>query len=364
MVAVTADHDRIATAEDVEWFAIDHLSAVGAVRRAASALTHRLGLGEARSHEVSLVVSELANNQIKHAGSGRVLLRARRTDSGHAAVEVLAMDSGPGMRDVSAAMRDGVSSSGTLGIGLGTLRRLASTWDVYSAPGDGTVVAATFGAHDDDVTWTAEPAGVTRAMTGQEVCGDSLAVRSDDGVISVLLADGLGHGPLAATASREAVRAFLGAPAGSPAQYLATIHQALVGTRGAAVSVAQPVGDQIRYAGLGNIAAFQRGPGRSRGLLGQPGIAGSGSRRLREAVYPAELPGILVLHSDGLTDRMELDRHPGLFGHTPLVIAGLLLRDYGVRRDDASVVVVPLRLEPATQAPGGDSRRTTGADAA
>jgi anti-sigma regulatory factor (Ser/Thr protein kinase) len=342
MVPVSSEAAEIAAAEDLEWITVDHVSAVGSARRAASALTLRLGLGEVRSHQVGLVVSELAGNQIKHAGSGSLLLRARRTDAGDAAVEVLAVDSGPGMRDVAAAMRDGVSSSGTLGIGLGTLPRVASSWDVYSAPGDGTVVAATFAATRDGVPWAAGPTGVTRAMTGQQVCGDSIAVRSDGGVVSVLLADGLGHGPLAAAASREAVRTFLRAPAGPPAALLAAVRRALVGTRGAAVSVAQPVGDHVRYAGLGNIAAFQRGPGRARGLLGQPGIAGSGSQPLREAVYPAERPGVLVLHSDGLTDRMNLDGHPGLLTRTPLVIAGVLLRDYGVRRDDASVVVVPL----------------------
>ena len=348
MVSVMAAPVAIAAAEDIEWFTVDHPSAAGGVRRAASALAGRLGFEEGRAAEVGLVVAELVGNQVKHAGSGSVLLRTRRAAEQEPAVEVLAMDSGPGMRDVVAAMKDGVSSRGTLGIGLGTLTRLASAWDVYSAPGAGTVIAATFCGEAAELPWTDGPTGVTRAMTGQRICGDAFAVRVDDGMVTVMVADGLGHGPLAATASREAVRAFQAAPAGRPGRYLEAVHTALVGTRGAAVMVAQPDADQIRIAGLGNIAAFQRGlRGRSRGLLSYPGIAGSGARTVRETAYPSEGPGVLVLHSDGLTDRMDLDKYPGLLSRTPLVVAGVLLRDFGVRRDDASVVVVPLP-EPAS----------------
>lgn len=347
MVPVTAGSPTVVAAEDLEWFTVDHPTAAGSVRRAASALATRLGFSETRAAKIGLVVSELAGNQVKHAGSGTVILRVRRTLDGEGAVEVLALDSGPGMRDVTAAMRDGVSSRGTLGIGLGTLPRLASAWDVYSAPGAGTVIAATFDAEGGPLPWTNGPTGLTRAMTGQSVCGDSLAIRSDDGLTTVMLADGLGHGPLAAKASQEAVRAFLAAPAGRPAQLLEVVHRALWGTRGAAVSVAQPDGDQIRIAGLGNISAFQRGPGgRSRGLVSYPGIAGSGSPKVRETTYPADQPGLLVLHSDGLTDRMDLDAYPGLLSRTPLVVAGVLLRDFGTRRDDAGIVVVPLGAQP------------------
>lgn len=338
---MTAASAQVASAEDVGWFTVDHPSATGGVRRAAVALATRLGFGESRAAQIALVVSELAGNQVKHAGSGAVLLRARRAGE-HAAVEVLATDSGPGMRDVRAAMRDGMSTSGTLGIGLGTLPRLASAWDVWSSPGQGTVIAATFADDDADLSWTRGPAGITRAMTGQTMCGDAIALRSDDGIVTVMLADGLGHGPLAATAALEAVRAFREAHVAAPGRLLETVHRALAGTRGAAVTIARPDGAQVRVAGLGNVAGFQRGPRGRRGLLSHPGIAGSGAPSFRETTYPAERPGLLVLHSDGLTDRIDLDRYPGLLERTPLVVAGVILRDYGVRRDDASVVVVPL----------------------
>ena len=342
--AARADDDRPVVertaVEDGTWYSIDHPSAVGGVRRAASAAAVRLGLGDERAAEVGLVVSELATNQCRHAGSGSVLVRVRRT--GHDAVlDVLAVDAGPGMRDLSSAMRDGMSTRGTLGIGLGTLTRLTSAWDAWTAPGRGTVVAAVFAAPGVPPRLDAAT-GVTRPMTGQGVCGDAFAVRRDDDVTTLLVADGLGHGPLAAAASGAAVRAFHDAPAGPPVALLQRVHTALGGTRGAAVAVAQLVGGTLRYTGLGNISGTAQGE-RGRGLVSHPGIAGSHGRSLRETTYPVAPGDVVVMHSDGLVDRWSLADYPGLAARSPLVVSGVLLRDLGVRRDDACVAVLPVR---------------------
>lgn len=331
--------ERRSIVEDGTWYAVDHPSAVGRVRRAASTAARDLGLSESRAAEIGLVASELAENQCRHAGSGSVLVRVRRTGD-RAVLETLAVDSGPGMRDINAAMEDGVSTRGTLGIGLGTLPRLTSAWDAWTAPGQGTVIAATFfgpGARDG----LAQPTGVTRPMTGQESCGDAFAVRYDDGVPSLLVADGLGHGPLAAIASSAAVRAFLDAPSGPPVALLGRVHAALSGTRGAAVSIAQVNRGVLHHAGIGNISGTVHGD-RARGLVSHPGIAGVPGRPLRETTYPVERGDVVVLHSDGLTNRWSLKDYPGLAARSPLVIAGVVHRDFAVRPDDSCVAVLPV----------------------
>lgn len=332
------DERRSLVAEG-DWYAVDHPSAVGRVRRAASTVARQLGLSESRAAEIGLVVSELATNQERHAGSGAMLVRVRRTGD-HATLEVLAVDSGPGMRDIGAVMRDGVSTGGTLGIGLGTLPRLTSSWDAWTAPGQGTVIAATFAA-PGGATGLAQPTGVVRAMTGQDVSGDAFAVRHDDGVPSLMVADGLGHGPLAAAASGAAVRAFLDAPAGTPVALLQRVHGALSGTRGAAVAISQVSGGVLRHAGLGNISGTIHGD-RQRGLVSHPGIAGVPGRPLRETTYPVDRGDVVVLHSDGLTNRWSLGDYPGLATRSPLVVSGVLLRDNAVRRDDSGVAVLPV----------------------
>ncbi|NKY09212.1 ATP-binding protein [Cellulomonas hominis] len=334
MVAVSAD----GTVEDVAWLTVDHVSAVGTVRRAASALASRVGMREERVGEVALVVTELAANQVRHAGSGSVLLRVRHRAAGPV-VEAVAVDAGPGIGDVEAALEDGVSSAGTLGIGLGAVARLASSWDVWTRPGSGTVIVASFAAERADGAPVPAAVGVTRPMAGQEVCGDAYAVREDDGVLTLLLADGLGHGPLAAAASGEAVRAFRAAPPDGPATLLTTVHRALSGTRGAAAAIARLEADQVRYAGVGNIAGVVLGGDARRAMISHPGIVGGQARTIRETTYPLPRGAVVVMHSDGVTERQTLEGYPGLLARSPLVTAAVLLRDFGVRRDDASVVV-------------------------
>src|SRR5688572_13733174 len=86
---------------------------------------------------ISTVVSELGTNILKFAGKGTVTL-GRVVDSGHDAIQVVAQDNGPGIRDVELAMQDGYSTSETLGLGLPAVRRIMSTMNVDTAVGRGT----------------------------------------------------------------------------------------------------------------------------------------------------------------------------------------------------------------------------------
>ncbi|MGW6130984.1 ATP-binding SpoIIE family protein phosphatase [Cellulomonas sp. NPDC055163] len=324
--------------EDVGWYAIEHASAQSSVRRAALALGESVGLGEVRTEELGIVVSELAGNQLKHAGSGTVLLRVRR--GGAAAVEVVASDPGPGMADVPAALVDGHSTVGTLGIGLGAVRRLATAWDLFSAPGHGTVVTAVFAAGRERAGRLTGSAGLTRTIVGETLCGDAYAFRSDGDVQTALLVDGLGHGPLAASAAQQAVRTFRESRPGTPAALLTAVHHALSGTRGAAAAIAQRHPGEIRYAGVGNIRGTVVDLDTQRGMVSYPGIVGAQARTIREATYPASPHAVVVMHSDGLTERLTAHQYPGLLLCAPLTVASVLLRDFGVRRDDASVLVL------------------------
>jgi serine phosphatase RsbU (regulator of sigma subunit) len=157
-----------------------------------------------------------------------------------------------------------------------------------------------------------------------------------------MLCDGLGHGPLAARAAQEAVRVFGSLGPVSATGVLEALHRALNHTRGAALAVAELDADcaRVRYAGLGNISGtIVTGDGSRRGLVSLPGIVGHQKRQIREYEYPLEHGAVLVMHSDGLVDRWNPADFPGLFTHSPQVIAAALLRDAGTRRDDAGVLV-------------------------
>ncbi|MFI6261566.1 SpoIIE family protein phosphatase [Micromonospora sp. NPDC051006] len=321
------------------WFRVESAGTGGAVRRTAERLGRQLELGEARTADLAIVAAELTSNLVKHADEGTLLLRPVRRER-EAGVELVAIDSGPGMADLTVSSRDGHSTVGTLGIGLGAIVRQASWFDGYSLPARGTVLAVqVWPSSPDAPRWVG---GLTRPITGETVSGDGFAVRVVDGRRQVLVSDGLGHGPLASAASDAAITAFYSAPAGPPAVVVQHLHRSMSHTRGAALAVAEldPLAGVLRYAGLGNISAQVVTPGgRRRGLVSLPGIAGHQRPVVREYDYPIELGDLLVMHSDGVVDRWQLDDYPGLAERSSLVVAATLLRDAGTRRDDACVLV-------------------------
>ncbi|MEV4622621.1 SpoIIE family protein phosphatase [Asanoa sp. NPDC049573] len=322
------------------WFRLDEVSAVSAARRAAEDLGAEVGLGTDSLSGLAIVATELASNLVKHADDGLLLVRRVRSAE-VAGVELLAVDTGPGMADVTRFARDGHSTTGTLGIGLGAIARQAGTLDVSSVEGRGTVILAQVWPGPPPAPATA--AAVSRAMSGEEVCGDGYAVRSAGGRTQVLVSDGLGHGPMAAAATAATVQAFQAAPAGPPAAVVEHLHRAVRHTRGAAIAVAQLDDGEVRFAGLGNIAGFVVDDTARRGLVSLPGIAGHQRRATREFSYPFGPGALLVMHSDGVVDRWNLDDYPGLRERAPQVVAATVLRDAGTRRDDACVLVARAR---------------------
>ncbi|MFG1675078.1 SpoIIE family protein phosphatase [Micromonospora sp. NPDC049282] len=321
------------------WFRVDNGATVGGVRRAAERLGRQLELGAPRVADLAIVTAEITSNLVKHAREGNLLMRPARRD-GRAGVELVAIDSGPGMADLTLSSADGHSTVGTLGIGLGAIARQASRFDGYSRPGRGTVLTVQiWDGPPPEPDWAG---GLARPITGEQDSGDGYAVRLADGRRQVLLCDGLGHGPLAAAATGAAVAAFRSAPVGPPDVVVRHLHAAISHTRGAALAVAEldPATGQLHYAGLGNIAAMIVATGeRRRGLVSLPGIAGHQRPTIRGYDYPFPPGATLVMHSDGVVDRWDLDDYPGLAGSSPLLAAATLLRDAGIRRDDASVLV-------------------------
>ncbi|WP_433299818.1 SpoIIE family protein phosphatase [Actinoplanes sp. CA-030573] len=324
------------------WFRVEAAATASAARRTAERLATQLGLPEQKKADLSIVTAEAAGNLAKHADEGALLVRAVRTAQ-DAGVEIVALDRGPGMADLAHSVGDGHSTAGTLGIGLGAIVRQASWSDLHSVPGKGTVlVAQVWAAGLPPPAWAA---GLTRPLTGEPVSGDAYAVREADGRHQVLMCDGLGHGGLAAAASHEAVRVFAETPPVPPAAVVEALHRKLNHTRGAALAVAEldPEAGLVRYAGLGNIAGTVLSPdGARRGMISLPGIAGHQRRQIRQYDYPIARDAIVLMHSDGVVDRWNLVDYPGLLSHSPAVIAATVLRDAGVRRDDAGVLAARL----------------------
>jgi anti-sigma regulatory factor (Ser/Thr protein kinase) len=322
---------------DLRWLRVEDPSAAAACRGAAQALASRLRFPAERTGQLALAVTEAASNLHKHARQGSMLLRIAR-EGGKPGIELVTIDGGPGVRDVAAALRDGHSTSGTLGIGLGAIRRLADFCDLYSAPGHGTALVARFWAEPHP--GTLPYAGLARPISGETECGDVFGAADTDGTLTGVLCDGLGHGPLAASAATEAVAAVLDDPAGEPVALVERVHRRITHTRGGALAVVQVTGQVVRFAGLGNIAATILADGTRRGMLSVPGIAGHQARTIRQFEYATPPGAAIVLHSDGVSSRWDAAALPGLNARDPLVVAATVLAEGGSRRDDAGVLVL------------------------
>ena len=328
--------------QDMRWLAVEDASAVPSCRAAGQALASRLGFPAARAEQLALAVTEAASNLYKHARQGSLLLRVNR-DLEQPGIELVTIDAGPGLADVSEARRDGHSTAGTLGIGLGAIGRLADFTDLYSVPGHGTVLVARFWP----VSGPTGPgpavigrAGLIRPMTGETECGDDFAAVQAGDTVTAIMCDGLGHGPLAAAAASQAVAAVLDQPDGEPAALLERVHRRMAGTRGGAVGIVQLSGSVARFAGLGNIAASILSGGTRKSMLSVPGIAGFQARVIRQFEYDVPPGAAVILHSDGISSRWEVAAVPGLAARDPLVIAAVLLAEAGQHRDDAGVLVL------------------------
>jgi anti-sigma regulatory factor (Ser/Thr protein kinase) len=327
--------------QDMRWFRVEDASAVVACRNAVLAMADRLQFPAARVGELALAVTEAAANLHKHAHQGSLGLSVDR-DAAPPGIALVSIDAGPGLADVNAAMRDGHSTAGTLGIGLGAIRRLADFCDLYSVPGHGTALAARFRPERPSATGgrPARWAGLVRPITGEVECGDVYGANQADEVVTAVLCDGLGHGPLAASAAMAGVTAVLDEPGSEPAALVERAHRRMSHTRGGAIGVVQVCGQVARFAGLGNIAASILSDGSRKSMISVPGIAGHQARTIRQFEYQVPPGAAVVLHSDGITSRWKAAALPGVAGKDPLLIAAVLLAEAGIHRDDAGLLVL------------------------
>lgn len=320
-------------------------SHTGAARRQAAVLAGSLGFDSADAGRLALVVTEAATNIVKHAGKGHILLRALREVADKPGVEILALDQGPGMSNVGHCMQDGYSTAGSPGTGLGAISRLATSLEIYSVPSHGTVVLARVLPRGATMEVEHPPlsiGAVRVAAPGETECGDAWSATQAGRRAMVMVADGLGHGGLAAKAAQEAIAVFQANSHLPLPDILKRAHGALLATRGAAVSVAELdlAAAEVRFCGIGNVGGFVSWPAGSRSMVTQNGTVGGQLFNARTFSYPWKPASLLIMHTDGLNSHTSVDGYPGLLSRHPSLVAGVLYRDFVRGKDDATVVVV------------------------
>jgi len=324
---------------------------ISVIRVHATALARAHGLDGDAVARLTIIVGELATNIVRHARSGQIVLRAVG-EHATGCIEILALDRGPGITDMSRVMRDhGAPAQGAPpDSGLPAVRRLADQFDIYSAGGRGTAVVAHVGAragtnpaNECADSFMHQNVGVVCVpLRGEDECGDDWAVDVVEGRPTALLVDGLGHGPGAAIAASAAMSVFRDVATRRPELLLGEMHTALRHTRGAALSVAvvDRGGCAVRFFGIGNVDGRVVTAESSRQLMPQSGIVGHTMPRIQASDVPWPTNARLVMHSDGISSRWNTEAYPGLLARHPALMAGVLFRDFARDRDDATALVL------------------------
>lgn len=311
-------------------------SEVAQARRTATEIATSLRFSETAVGKAALVATELATNLVKHGGGGSILFITDHM------LTLVGIDKGRGMSNLAEAMQDGYSTAGSPGTGLGAISRAADSFDVYSMPDNGTAVLCTVADRPQDLR---KPllavSGVCEAKAGESVPGDQWFSHTSRDFTTIVVADGLGHGPIASTAAVAATRAVAEHADHDLERLMREVHGALRATRGAAVGLARvyPSLQRVDFVGVGNIAGGIISDGETRRVVSMPGIAGHEMRKVNTFSYPWTQSSVLMLHSDGVSGSWNARNYPGLMQHDPSLIAAVLYRDHCRGTDDATVVV-------------------------
>ena len=324
---------------------VSEASQVAEVRRVAAELARAEKMTEAECGRLALVATEASTNLVKYGKAGTVTV-TRFAEGGQHGVQLVAVDRGPGFADFASASRDGLSTSGSLGIGLGVIMRSSTLFDVYSIPGEGTALLSRVAHGVARKTILAAPPFESAARStpkkGQAECGDGWSVRDFGKRQRICVVDGLGHGPLAALASARAISVFEAArQEATPAEIVLQAHEELRDTRGAVMAVLSLDRDagSADFCGIGNIAAAIHLGTDSKHLLSVEGIVGYRLRAARTHTVPWEPTAVAILYTDGVSGRWGPSKYPGLLSRHPSLIASVLFRDHARDTDDATIVV-------------------------
>ncbi|ABG58489.1 SpoIIE family protein phosphatase [Cytophaga hutchinsonii] len=300
---------------------------------------------EQRTGEIDIVVSEMVSNLIKYATRGELLYRLSMPDN-EPFFEVICIDNGTGIKDISHSMKDGISSKSTLGHGIGSIQRLSDFSQIYSQPDWGTILYSQFSG---SLNSTKISPGNTLvrcinvALPGEKVSGDGTAIRKAGEKTLVFTGDGLGHGEFAKEAVDAAISTFNNTNYSDPSDIIREIHAAVKKTRGlvATIGILDHRTKEWLISGIGNIAVrLQRGL-EYKNYSSYNGIIGLNiPTRIEKNRYEMEKFQQLILCSDGIKTRWDLLHYPSILKYDPMILAAAIYKDHARRTDDMTVLIV------------------------
>jgi anti-sigma regulatory factor (Ser/Thr protein kinase) len=334
--------------------AVSDESAQILVRSRLRAVSRRMGVAELTRERLELICNEMMSNQVKYA-RGTGFMQLWEVDVPRPAIDVFALDYGPGVANLPSAVADGFTTSGTMGKGLGAISRMAHESEFYTIPAGvakdspwhGTALWARIYLDKGTGADLHQFGVLTRAYHDDPYNGDHVEVRVARQRARWLHMDGLGHGQEAAEAvacARDVLDMDMGLE-----EILEHVARRMHGGRGAVAVVAElnVATDSASLCGVGDAAAYVIRNGERRVVTFAPGVLGHAHGSLEPVVETAERHALVLTASDGLRRNWTLGTFPGLWRLHPQLIALLLGYVLGRNNDDKSIFVV--RKAPDTR---------------
>jgi len=328
-------------------FTADDRSYFSLIKKEIHRMAMEGGINPTRTNQLDLIVAEMTSNLFKYSNDGELLMGVF-PNGGNPYVELISIDNGPGMINPSKMMQDGVSTTNTLGHGLGSMKRLSDTFELYSQIGWGTIVLSRVYSEPDKVKLQNKliMRPIVVYKPGEKTSGDGFTYKKTDKYLKMMLADGLGHGPEANKAINEAAIAFKVFPDYSPTETIRFIHNAIKKTRGAVINIVGYDYDRKSWssAGVGNIAARMSGPVNFKNHMSYNGIVGHNiPGTMNDQEYPVEEFNQVMLCSDGIKTRIDMARYPMMYKYDLTILAAAIYKDHARRNDDMSVVIAKVK---------------------
>jgi len=324
-------------------FRADDRSYFSILKKEIHSRVSEVGFSSKKLGEIDIIVSEMTSNLSKYAVDGEILFSYDKDLRGDY-FEILSIDNGPGMSDPAKMMTDGISTTNTLGHGLGSIKRLSDKFELYSQKGWGTIALSR--VYREEAFKPVRPAVELRRLVvskpGETTSGDGCYWEYGDKYFKLLVADGLGHGIEANKAVNEAVKAFKECSSVDPVEIIRHIHTAIRKTRGIVGTVA--LFDRNtkvwNFAGIGNISMKLLSILNSKNYISYNGIIGHNIPTTMKAQSCTNNEfNQMILCSDGLKSRWDNSKYPLINKYDLSILAAALYKDFARRTDDMSVVI-------------------------
>lgn len=324
-------------------FSVADRSYLAILKKDVHAFALRIGFTDTQLAEIDIIVAEITSNLIKHAKEGELLVK-QVIHHNVVGIEIIGLDNGPGIKEINAMMKDGTSTKGTLGHGLGSIQRLSDTFQLYSLPNWGSIILARkyLGTLPARAKEKVEVRSINVPKPNETVSGDGIYSYLTPEYYKVISLDGLGHGPDAHAAVMKAIDEFKNCPFNDAVEVIKYIHPLIKRTRGAVGSLAIFSFKEKKWSlcGIGNIATRIHTGFSLKSYMPYNGIIGlTIPGTMKENIVPHSACLHLFMASDGVRTKWDLSKYPGIFKYDLSISAAAIYKDFARKTDDMSIVI-------------------------